>query len=218
MKQFFHLELPIIKNQVLLKTSTLLVVFFTLMPTPLKSRTLALEGPLSPLRPLNKGQWKDLKKGKIVVSAKIQTKNNQQKLDYYAAGLHPFSCSKALRKISKYESYKDFISFITKSRYNEKTQKIYLLFNHVLMPSPLSLHFVIPRITAPGYYPFHFPKGLLKGLQGRAQVSPYGQRCFMEVASNWKGRPTGINDTVFEVFSITLGKLGIRKVFRISSL
>ena len=219
MKQSFHLGLPTIKNQVPLRAAPLLVLFWALTAPPsLKARNLFLKESFSPLRPLNKGQWQDLKKGKIIVSSKIQTKNGQQKLDYYASGLHPLSCSKALRKISQYESYKDFISFITKSRYNEKAQKIYLMFNHILMPSPLSLHFVIPRITAPGYYPFHFPKGLLKGLRGKIQVSPHGRHCFMEVASNWKGRPTGINDTVFKIFSITLAKLGIQKIFRISSL
>ena len=175
-------------------------------------------GKFAPLNPLSRGEWRDLRKGDVVIRADIKTKKETQSLQYYAAGLHPRTCQKALRKISLYESYKDFISFITESRYDEKNKIIYLLFEHKLMPYPLSLRFTIPRITHGGLYPFSFNHGLLSGLKGKIQVSHHGQQCLMEVTATWRGPSTKINDLVFETFAITLGKLGIKKIFRISSL
>ena len=214
-KYFFHLEAEKIKNQV--------------FPVGLFSLVLLLGGTIalakvrdssefSTLRLLGPGQWRDLKKNEVIASSRIQTIGGQQSLSYYAAGLHPRSCTKALRKMSQYESYKDFISFITHSRYDKRAQKIFLRFDHALLPFPLTLYFAIPRITRPGIYPFYFDKGMLTGLRGKIQVSPHGERCLMEVTSNWRGKSTGINDLVFEIFSVTLGKLGIKKVFRVSSL
>ena len=170
------------------------------------------------LHPLNEGQWRDLEKGEMVAWSKVETANGQQTLDYYGAGIHPRSCTKALRKISQYESYRDFISFITHSRYDEAKREIFLRFAHTLLPYPLTLRFIIPRITAPGNYPFTFTTGMLVGLQGKIQVSPHGHQCLMEISADWGGKPTGINDLVFEIFSVTLGKLGVKKIFRISSL
>ena len=175
-------------------------------------------GAFSPLRSLNPGQWQDLRQNRVVALSTVATRNNRQKLRYYSAGLHPRSCAKALIKMSRYESYRDFISFITHSRYSDQTKKIYLRFSHVLLPYPLTLYFSIARITRPGIYPFVFPIGILKGLKGEIQVAPYGRRCLMEVSANWEGKTTGINDLVFEVFSITLGRLGIKKMFRVSSI
>ena len=175
-------------------------------------------GEFFPLRPIQRGQWRDMGKGNIIAWAEVQSKNGQQSLDYYAAGLHPRSCRKALFKISQYESYSEFISFITHSRYDKKQGKIYLRFDHTLLPFPLTLHFVIPRITSPGRYDFSFDTGILQGLLGKIQVSPHGERCLMELTSTWRGKPTGINDLVLEIFSVTLGKLGVKKIFRISSI
>ena len=214
-KYFFHLGVERIKKQVPKATLLLLALFGAFFTAPAKVQDL---GEFSTLRPLAPGQWQDLRKDEVVASSQIQTVAGQQSLSYYAAGLHPLSCTKALRKMSQYESYKDFISFITHSRYDERAQKIFLRFNHALLPFPLTLHFTIPRIAGPGVYPFFFDKGMLTGLRGKIQVSPHGDRCLMEVTSDWRGRPTGINDLVFEIFSVTLGKLGIKKVFRISSL
>ncbi|MCY4643126.1 MAG: hypothetical protein OXB88_00755 [Bacteriovoracales bacterium] len=174
--------------------------------------------PPPPLRPLNTAQWKGLYRGELIIKSLMKTEGKFQRLSYYAAGLHPRTCPKALQKISEYESYRDFISFIKRSRYHKKTQDFELLFDHTLLPFPMVLKFRIPRIKAPGIYPFSFPMGLLKGLKGKIQVSRRQGRCFMELKARWKGPSTKINDTVFEVFSITLGRIGIRKVFRVSSI
>ena len=204
-----------IKNQVSPKIFLLAAL---LGASPMLSAKVVGLGEFTPLNPLSKGEWRDLRKGDVIVRADIHTKAALQSLDYYAAGFHPRTCRKALKKISLYESYQDFISFITKSQYDEKNKSIYLRFEHKLMPTRLSLRFTIPRITSSGRYPFSFDHGLLSGLQGKIQVSPHGQRCLMELRARWKGPYTKINDLVFETFAITLGKLGIRKIFRISSL
>ena len=55
-----------------------------------------------------------------------KNKSKTQNLSFFVVGLHPRSCSKALLKIGNYEEYKNYLSFVTQSEYNDKTQTIYL--------------------------------------------------------------------------------------------
>lgn len=140
-----------------------------------------------------------------------------QSLDFLVAGLHKKTCRFALVKVSQYERFKDFISFIKESRYNEKTKKLFLQLSHPLLPFAMTLHFKLPRITNEGITPFLFDSGFLKGLLGEIHVSSSEKRCLFVAKARWKGPHTGINNTLFSLFSETLGKMGMTKVLRFSS-
>ncbi len=165
---------------------------------------------------LKDSDWKRLERNEVLVSSQMKDRGKQQEFNYYSIGLHPSSCNIGLRKISRYEQYKEFVSFIKQSDYSDSTKQFHLLFDHTLLPFPFKLRFKVDRVVAPGKYSFIFEHGFLKGLKGNIRVSKYKKRCLYELMAKWKGPDTKINSTLFEIFSRTLGKLGKQKIFRIS--
>ena len=53
----------------------------------------------------------------MVLTSGKETKEIQQ-LDFSIAGYHQKSCDYVLKKLSLYENYSDFLSFVKKSQYN----------------------------------------------------------------------------------------------------
>lgn len=156
-------------------------------------------------------------KKRIYRKAIVKTKDNKQSLDYKIYGIHPNKCRTALRKLSRYEKFNEYIDLVKLSGYSEKKKQIYLYLDHTLMPFPMSLTFNIPRIKKPGVYPFTFDKGFLKGLKGEIHVRQLSDnRCLFFSKSYWKGPKSSIPDTLFEMFSETLGELAMEKLFRVS--
>ena len=143
-------------------------------------------------------------------------KQNQQKLNLTVAGLHPKKCSIALSKISQYESYSNFISFVKKSQYFEKSKIIKVEINHILMPFPMYLLFKIDRVDKPGNYKFTFHQGFLKGLKGVIRVGEHKSRCLFYFNAKWKGKKSKIPDTVFSFFLDVLGQRLLDNLFRVS--
>ena len=139
-----------------------------------------------------------------------------QKWDFRIAGLHPKKCRFALRKLSQYERYKDFLGLVKESKYKEKGHHLSMLLDAKLMPFPMRLSFQLPRIKSPGVYTFGFDRGFLKGLKGEIHVSKHKNRCLFYTTSYWQGAKTSIPNAVFEFFSKTLGKMSMEKLFQIS--
>lgn len=144
-------------------------------------------------------------------------KKSEQRLAFSIAGLHPRSCSYALRTLSLYEDYSKFLSFVKESKYDEQKKEIQFRLSHTLMPYDMDLIFSLPRITAPGTYPFSFEIGLLKNLHGKIHVMNYSNRCLFYSTADWQGPTTGFNPLVFEMFAKTLADLSMEILFRISS-
>ncbi len=145
-----------------------------------------------------------------------QNKKKMQSLNFSIAGLHKKSCSYALVKLSQYENYNKFISFVKESYYNNKTGEISFLLSHLLLPYDMQLIFKLPRIKAPGTYPFSFELGFLKGLVGNIHVINHQNRCLFYSEAKWSGPDTGLNATLFEMFSQGLSKISMETLFRIS--
>ena len=141
-----------------------------------------------------------------------------QKMDFWAAGLHPRDCRLALRKLSRYEDYKQYLSYLEESLYFEDIQLVSFYIKTPIFPIRVSLRFKIPRITKEGVYPFIYEQGFLKDLKGTIHVSQEKDRCFFYIKADWEGRHSGFSNTLLEFFSKTLVKLGMEKLFRISSL
>ena len=142
---------------------------------------------------------------------------SMQELNFTIAGLHPKSCSYALKKLSLYESYYKFLDFVKESKFDEKKGEINFLLVHPLLPYDMRLMFNLPRITKEGVYPFTFDQGILKDLKGKIYVINYKERCLFFTKADWVGPHTGFPNILFEVFSQTLSKMGMERLFRISS-
>jgi hypothetical protein len=140
-----------------------------------------------------------------------------QELHFSIAGFHQKSCDFALKKLSLYESYSKFINFVKSSQYNEENQEINFLLSHVLLPYDMRLIFKLPRITDEGTYPFSFDQGILKDLKGTIYVQKIDNRCLFYSKADWSGQDTKIPDTIFEIFSQTLAKMTMERLFRISN-
>lgn len=143
---------------------------------------------------------------------------NFQKLDFSLAGIHKLSCLIAFRKLSLYEEYKKHLASVKESKYDDKTNFIYIHLSSALLPKDMILNFKIPRIRDVGIYPFFFDTGILKNLQGEIHVSQHGSRCLVFLKASWRGPHTGIPNIVFEIFSTTIGRNSMKGLFRFSSM
>ena len=159
----------------------------------------------------------DLKNGEVVSWAEANPAGNQQSLKAKVVGLHPRSCSRSLKKISRYEDYHLYMSFVKESSYLESKQQVRYVLDHPVLPFPMVLAFQIPRITTVGTTQFNFPSGIFTGLMGTIQIDNVGNRCIYFLTVNWQGKSTGLPDMVVSTFAQTLTKIGLEHLIRISS-
>lgn len=170
--------------------------------------------------PLNKTQKNRVLAKKVVINSEVETVENgkKQSLSFYIVGKHKRSCRFALKKLKRFELYKDFIGIIKSSTYNQSTRDLSITMIPPIIPGKLSLNFKIDRITGKGVYPFTFEKGFLRGLKGEVHVSEHKHRCLFYIRSKWKGTKTRFPDRIIELLSTTVGQLAMEKLFRISSM
>jgi hypothetical protein len=153
---------------------------------------------------------------KSVVTSRGKEKLKNQSMKFNVAAIHNSPCTPVLEKLSIYEKYYEYMSFISKSIYSEKTNTIYFYMESALLPFPMSLRFKIPRISKPGKYPFEFTHGIFKNLKGVIEVYNHGKKCLFYTYANWSGTHTGIPNLIIEMFSETLTRKSFEKLFRIS--
>lgn len=192
------------------------IIFLTLF---FFSKTLCSQEQMLKILPYKKNIKENILEGQVFSESKVKSfnSNKEQSLNFSIAGLHPKSCTYALKTLSLYEDYSRFLSFVKESRYNEVTKEINFVLSHFLLPYDMRLIFTLPRITTQGTYPFTFDIGLLKNLHGDIHVIDRGSRCLFYSTAEWKGPHTGINNIIFELFSQALSRLSMEILFRISS-
>lgn len=139
-----------------------------------------------------------------------------QNLEFYSAGVHPKDCVFAFQKLSRYEDYKTFLSFIKESSYVPKTGQLRLLLSTAILPFNMVMRLKLPRILGPGDYPFQFNGGFLIGLTGVIKVIEIKKQCLLYVTAQWQGKASGFPNIMFELFSATLGKLAVEGLIRSS--
>ncbi len=172
---------------------------------------------LAPFFSLSRGQIEVLLKGEVVSNGKVSSPTgHEQEMTLFIAGVHPRNCTRAMRKLSLYENYHNYLDFIKTSQYVEQTQRFAFVIDHTLMPFPMSVRFKIPRIKGPGKYPFTFEDGFLKDLRGTVVVQELGKFCVMGLKTDWRGPDTKIPDIVFSTFIQTVGKMGLEHLIRVS--
>ena len=167
---------------------------------------------------------KKIRSGEIIVQSTVTSvtgrganKVTTQKLFFQSAALHSKTCSFALRKLSRYENYKNYIDYLKDSSYDEKEGRINMIITANFLPIGFLLNFKIPRITKPGIYPFIFDKGFLKDLKGEIHVFEEDMRCLIYGKAEWEGPYSGFSDMTFEFFCKTLAQVAIQTLLRIST-
>ncbi len=192
----------------------LLILNFLLLSSFSLSAIEAINYDKLPFTPALK---KKLFKNHTILNSDVDTlKDSKQEFHFKMAALHPKSCQIALRKLSRYETFHQYIDFIENSSYDEKNKKVYFRLTSVLLPFNMVLQFKFDRISTPGLYPFEFNHGFLKGLQGNVHISQKKNRCLFYVKADWKGPDSHIPDLVFEFFTKALSKILVEKMFSIS--
>lgn len=165
---------------------------------------------------------KKIKNGRILTSSKIKTIEEEkekkfQSFELWTVGLHKKSCKYALRKLSLYENYQDFLTYVDASSYDEKKEIIFLALSAPILPIKFDLFLNIPRIKKEGSYDFSFNHGFLKGLKGKINVSNFKGRCFIETTASWYGPHTGYSSFIFKTFLDTILDLTVKRLFKIST-
>lgn len=157
---------------------------------------------------LNETEKKYLEKGEILANADVADHNQKQVFQMQATGLHTKKCRKVLRKLSLFENYPEWISFVKKLTYNDESHLLTMHADHPLLPFPMIVHIIVKRPTKTGKYSFVFPTGIFKGLKGYYEIKEFDQQCFFYAESFWQGAKTKIPSMVIELFSETLAKIG----------
>lgn len=143
-------------------------------------------------------------------------KMDYQSLKLEGAAFHQKSCKDVFKVLGKYENYKNFISFIKKSNYDTRNQRVFFLLSHFLLPFDMVMDFKIPRITKEGSYTFIFDQGFLKNLKGEVYVKDtknHQYKCFISIDINWVGPDSPFPDFIFQYFSRVLLKKSIIKLW-----
>ena len=178
---------------------------------------ISISDELKPFFTPSEGQIEDLLKGEVISVSKVNSPTEkEQQMMLFVSGVHPRNCTLALRKISLYESYPQYMDFVKTSSYNEKTHKWTFTVDHTLLPFPMIVGFKIPRVNRPGDYPFIFEDGFLKNLKGTVSTRNVGKFCLLSLKADWRGPESKIPNVVFSTFMQTVGKLALEHLIRAS--
>ena len=157
---------------------------------------------------LSKTQMRYFKSGKILADSDVSSEKSLQSFKMKALAKHKKSCNKVVRKLSLLEEYKNWVGFIKSSKYDSKNKLLTIRAEHTLLPYPMIIHIVVDRPKKQGKYPFFFPTGIFKGLEGNFTIKEIDKNCVFYATSFWEGKKTNIPNIVIEIFSETLSKIG----------
>lgn len=203
-----------------------LSLFFVLLLVPCQ-KICAKEIDFVPSFEISESSKNALKKGKFVINSQVDSSDDgkTQSLDFFALGLHSKNCKNAMVKLSRYEIYPHYLDFIKEVNYDSEKEFLSFTIDHSLLPFKMGIEFNIPRIKGAGVFNYKFDKGFLKDLKGLIELNEDNNlalkssdeaHCLFKITSNWSGPHTQIPKTVFELFSITLTRIALEKMFRMS--
>ena len=167
---------------------------------------------------LQKNIQDHLESNNTYIFSNVTSEKEIQNFNFKAIGLHQQDCHSAMKVIGQYENYQNHVSFITKSTY--QNERINLSLSSAFLPFDMVLNFKLPRITGEGTYPFIFDNGFLRDLKGDIYVQKCSKNkkfnCLIGMQAQWSGPKTKIPDYIFEMFTKTIGEIGLSKLFRMS--
>lgn len=162
---------------------------------------------------LSKKSYSYLKKSELLAESTVGSTGKNQTMNMKVAGAHDKKCTKILRKLSLFDQYKNWISFVHESKYDPENRLLTIRADHTLLPFPMIVHVLVDKPTKEGVYPFVFPTGIFTGLKGKMHIKQTQKHCAVYSEANWSGHKK-IPDFVVEVFSETLTKLAAQALLR----
>ena len=201
-------------------------VFFTLFCclTLHNVNALDLKKYLKEKNSFSRSNLEYLEQGRVIVKSEVQTikaegeEQKKQKLTLYLAGLHSEKCETSIEKLKEYEKFSEYITFITKSTYDESNKHIAMNLNgSPFVPIDFTLEVTIDRLSTPKTYPYIMGAGLFQGLKGDLDIVQAPEnRCLYYVTGDYLGQSTGMPDFVVETLANGIGKKGLERLFKIS--
>ena len=80
-------------------------------------------------------QIEALLQGEVISTGKVHSPSDkEQQLNLFVSGIHPRNCTRAMRKLSLYENYHQYIDFIKTSQYDDHHEKFFFTIDHTLLP------------------------------------------------------------------------------------
>lgn len=177
-----------------------------------------IENPLSKLNYSEKIQER-VNQGEIISYAVVDYHPDKkiQTFEVYGLGYHKRNCKVAMRKISVYENFPNYLSIINKSSYNEKNNIVNFQISPPILSNDIDVFIKIDRIKGPGKYPFQFVSGFFTALTGNIELEDYQGKCLFHVKASWSGEYSDIPSTILKIFLEVIIKTGMENLFRISS-
>jgi hypothetical protein len=162
---------------------------------------------------LTQKSYEYLKKSELLVDSTVTSTGKKQAMNIKIAGAHKKKCPKILRKLSMFDQYKNWVSFIHESKYSAENKLLTIKADHTLLPFPMIVHVIVDKPIKEGTYPFLFPTGIFTGLKGTMYIKQQKEYCAVYSEANWAGNKK-IPDFVVELFSETLSKLAAKALLR----
>lgn len=190
------------------------LIFF--LPTTLFCQEI--ENPLNKLK-YSEGILQRVDKGEVISFSTVNydVEKKLQSFVAYGLGFHKRNCQLAMRKISAYENFPNYLSIINKSTYDEKQKLLNLQVSPPILSYDIDVFIKVERIKNQGIYPFQFTSGFFTALKGQIELVDYKGRCLFHVTSNWAGPYSDIPSPILKLFLEAIIKMGMENFFRVSS-
>jgi hypothetical protein len=185
---------------------------------PLNLFSNQIENPLNKLNYSEKIQER-VNQGEIISYSVVeyQEDNKIQTFEVYGLGYHKRTCKVAMRKLSAYENFPNYLSIINKSTYEEKKNILNFQISPPILSNDIDVYIKIDRIKDHGNYPFQFVSGFFTALKGNIELNDYNNRCLFHVTASWSGPYSDIPSPILKLFLEVIIKTGMENLFRVSS-
>lgn len=185
---------------------------------PLNLFSQQIENPLNKLNYSEKIQER-VNQGEIISYSIVEYQEDKkiQSFEVYGVGYHKRTCKVAMRKLSAYENYPNYLSIINKSTYDEKKKIINFQISPPILSNDIDVYIKIDRIKDQGNYPFQFASGFFTALKGNIELTDYNNKCLFHVTAAWSGAYSDIPSPILKLFLEVIIKTGMENLFRVSS-
>jgi hypothetical protein len=182
------------------------------------AQLFAQENPIYQLK-YSENILRRVEKGDLISSAAVNfdEEKNFQSFKVYGLGYHKRTCKSAMRKLSVYENYPNYLSIINKTTYDENKKIANFLISPPLLSKDIDVFIKIERIKGQGHHPFQFISGSFTGLEGSIDLTDFKDRCLFHISAYWSGPHSEIPGPILKLFLEAIVKMGLENLFRVSS-
>jgi hypothetical protein len=192
----------------------LFLIFFL----PLNLFSQQIENPLNKLNYSERIRER-VNNGEIISYSVVEYQEDKkiQSFEVYGLGYHKRTCKVAMRKLSAYENYPNYLSIINKSFYDEKKNVLNFQISPPILSNDIDVYIKIDRIKDQGKYPFQFVSGFFTALKGSIELNDYNNKCLFHVTASWSGAYSDIPSPILKLFLEVIIQSGMENLFRVSS-